>query len=325
MASERAEQGGAVTIAVHELSKVFGGRVRALDGVSTRIRAGEIYGLVGGNGAGKTTFMRTLLGLVKPSDGSIEVIPFDDAPQQGEAVIGSLIEAPSFVRGLSGRNNLRLLARYWGLADSDVDAELDVGGLSEDASHRKYRTYSLGMKQRLGVAAALLGRPNIIVLDEPTNGLDPAGIADLRELFTTLKDRGHTVILSSHLLSEVEGVCDRVGVLKNGRLVAEGTLAEIRGMSRRGARVTITVDQVDKALQVLAEAGITAGASATVPLAIEIPVDDVSTPKINSLLVSAGVNVAAVTTSENSLEEMYFEITQDVAERAEPVHEGAEK
>jgi ABC-2 type transport system ATP-binding protein len=325
MASERAEQGGAVTIAVRDLSKVFGGRVRALDGVSTRIRAGEIYGLVGGNGAGKTTFMRTLLGLVKPSGGTIEVTLPAAGATQGEAVIGSLIEAPSFVRGLSGRDNLRLLARYWGLVDSDVDAELAIVGLSDAASRRKYRTYSLGMKQRLGVAAALLGRPNIIVLDEPTNGLDPAGIADLRELFVTLKDRGHTVILSSHLLSEVEGICDRIGVLKNGRLVAEGTLAEIRGMSRRGARVTITVDQVDKALAVLSAAGIAAGASATVNLAIEIPLDDVSTPTINTLLVSAGINVAAVTTAENSLEEMYFEITQDVAERAEPVHEGAEK
>src|SRR5687768_3134037 len=115
MASERAEQGGAVTIAVRDLSKVFGGRVRALDGVSTRIRAGEIYGLVGGNGAGKTTFMRTLLGLVKPSGGTIEVTLPAAGATQGEAVIGSLIEAPSFVRGLSGRDNLRLLARYWGL------------------------------------------------------------------------------------------------------------------------------------------------------------------------------------------------------------------
>ncbi|WP_435591270.1 ABC transporter ATP-binding protein [Nocardia sp. bgisy118] len=209
------------------LTKRYGEHL-AVDDVGMRVAAGEIYGFLGPNGAGKTTTLRMLAGLIRPSAGVATVLggaPGDPAVLRR---IGALIESPGFYPYLSGRDNLRVLAKYRGLGRPEVADALDRVGLADRADD-KFRTYSLGMKQRLGVGAALLGRPDLLILDEPTNGLDPAGMAEMRELITELAADGHTVLLSSHLLTEVQEICDRVGVISGGKLIAESTVAELCG------------------------------------------------------------------------------------------------
>ena len=206
-------------LVTNELSRRFGQRV-ALDSLSIRVRRGEIYGFLGPNGAGKTTAIRCILGLIRADSGTTSVFGESD-PVQRLRHIGAVVETPAFHPFLSGREALELSARYGGISVHSVDEALDWVGLSE-RSHDRVSTYSLGMRQRLGLARALLGRPPLLVLDEPTNGMDPRGMADVRNrLLTMAADHGTTVFISSHLLSEVEKLCDRVGILHHGRLVAE--------------------------------------------------------------------------------------------------------
>jgi ABC-2 type transport system ATP-binding protein len=210
-----------------DLTKTYGG-VRAVDGVSLSVRAGEIYGFLGPNGAGKTTTLRIVAGLVRPTAGTVAVLGRKPGHPETLARVGSLIESPGFYPYLSGRDNLRVLARYAGVHPNRAGAALELVDLAERGDD-KYAGYSLGMKQRLGVAAALLNDPELLILDEPTNGLDPAGIRDMRALVKELAAVGHTVLLSSHQLGEVEQICDRVGVVSHGKLIAESTVEELRG------------------------------------------------------------------------------------------------
>ncbi|MFI6030490.1 ABC transporter ATP-binding protein [Amycolatopsis magusensis] len=214
-------------IEVSALTKRYG-RTTALDGVDLHVEKGQVYGLLGRNGAGKTTLMRTLLGLVRPGSGTVRVLGHPPGDPAVFRRVGALIEGAAFYPHLTGRDNLRLLTRYSALPESEVDKALARVGLADRAGDR-YRGYSQGMKQRLGVASALLGTPELVVLDEPANGLDPASMAALRQL---IRDVEGTVLLSSHLLGEVAQVCDRVGVLRDGRLVFEGTLAELTAGGR---------------------------------------------------------------------------------------------
>lgn len=208
------------------LTKRYGDRL-AVDRVDLTVRRGEVYGFVGPNGSGKTTTLRMLLGLVRPTGGGATVLGRPPGAPDALARIGALVEGPGFYPYLSGRLNLRVLARYAGLDDVAVEAALEQVDLTGRGSDR-FRSYSHGMKQRLGVAAALLSRPELLMLDEPTNGLDPAGLADMRDLIRAVAAQGQTVLLSSHLLGEVQHVCDRIGVIAAGRLRAEGTVAEVR-------------------------------------------------------------------------------------------------
>src|SRR4051794_23779591 len=202
------------------------GRMRAVEELSISVPRGEVYGFLGPNGAGKTTTLRMLLGLVQPTSGSLRLLGRRPGPGY-LARVGALIEGPAFYPYLSGRDNLRVLADHGGVRRSRVDGVLETVALAERAGDR-YATYSLGMKQRLGLAAALLKDPELLILDEPTNGLDPAGMADMRVTIRALAADGRTVLLSSHLLAEVEQVCARVGVLNHGRLVTETPVAELR-------------------------------------------------------------------------------------------------
>src|SRR6059058_2969482 len=217
-------------VETHGLTKRYGSGVLAVNSIDMSVRRGEVYGFLGPNGAGKTTTLRMLVGLIRPNAGTATVAGQAPGSPAGLARIGSLIESPGYYPYLSGRENLRVIADLAGVDSKRVEEVLDMVELASRAG-RKFGTYSTGMKQRLGVAAALLKDPELLILDEPTNGLDPQGMAEMRTLIRDVGQGQRTVLLSSHLLGEVEQMCDRVGVIQHGRLVAEGTLAELRGAS----------------------------------------------------------------------------------------------
>ncbi|MEU4601253.1 ABC transporter ATP-binding protein [Nocardia sp. NPDC023988] len=284
------------------LTKRYGEHL-AVDAVSMRVGTGEIYGFLGPNGAGKTTTLRMLAGLVRPSAGTATV--HGSAPGAPEALrrVGVLIEGPGFYPYLSGRDNLRVLARYRGLGDREVTQALARVDLTTRADDR-FRTYSLGMKQRLGVGAALLGDPDLLVLDEPTNGLDPAGLAEMRSLIVDLAAEGHTVLLSSHQLIEVQEICHRVGVISGGRLLAESTVAELRGTASLLVRAE-PVDVAVEAVRAVSDAPVRVSAEG-----IRIATTTAMAPAVARAVVQAGVDLLELRVDEKSLEEVFFELTE---------------
>ncbi len=212
----------------HDLSKRFG-TVTAVANVNLHVQRGEVFGFLGPNGAGKTTTIGMILGLVHPSAGRISLLGQPITPSHNAALeqIGSLVGAPSLLPYLTARGNLQLLAKLHNEVDNGrIDEVLEQVGLTA-AAERKVKGFSTGMKQRLGLAAALLHHPALIILDEPTNGLDPSGMREVRQLIRQLADSGTTIFLSSHLLHEVEQVCDRVAFIRQGSIVAEGTVEEL--------------------------------------------------------------------------------------------------
>jgi ABC-2 type transport system ATP-binding protein len=290
-------------VVTEALTKRYGERL-AVNDVSLTVRRGEVYGFLGPNGAGKTTTLRMLLGLVRPTSGAARVLGHEPGFPLAMARLGALVEGPGFYPYLSGRDNLRVLARYRGLDGTDVEAALDRVDLRERGGDR-FKSYSMGMKQRLGVAAALLGDPELLVLDEPTNGLDPAGMADMRRLIVELAGHGQSVLLSSHLLNEVEEICDRVGVISAGRLLTESTVADLRG----AASVIVRATPPDVALA--AAMGV-AGDDAVQRLddgRLHLDVDPTRTAELTRALVDAGADVYEIRPSERSLEEVFFEMT----------------
>jgi ABC-2 type transport system ATP-binding protein len=289
-------------VLTNELTKRYGHRL-AVDRVSLSVRRGEVYGFLGPNGAGKTTTLRMLLGLVRPSGGTASVLDQPPGAPTGLRRVGALVEGPGFYPYLSGRDNLRVLARYAGLDEVAVEAALELVDLTGRAGDR-FRAYSLGMKQRLGVAAALLGEPELLILDEPTNGLDPAGMADMRALIRALADQGQTVLLSSHMLGEVEQICDRVGVISAGRLRVESSVAELRGQ----ASVLVRAEPLPAA-QELAGRMIGGDRVSTLDGSIRVAVEADHTAGLVRALVLAGISVLEVRRVERTLEEAFFEMT----------------
>ncbi|AXB48297.1 ABC transporter ATP-binding protein [Amycolatopsis albispora] len=292
-------------VEIRELSKRYGD-VLAVDRLSLTVRPGEVYGFLGPNGAGKTTTLRILLGLLRPTSGQVRLFGKPPGDLSG---VGALIESPAFYPYLSGRENLRVLARYTGAGTERVDAVLDTVDLLARGGDR-YSSYSLGMKQRLGVAAALLKDPRLLVLDEPTNGLDPAGMADMRVLIRELGASGRTVLLSSHLLGEVQQICDRVGVVSRGRLVAENTVAELRGTSV----LRVVADPLPRAAEVAANLL----GQARVEVrdgALELGVEPEKAAWLNGELVAAGLAVSELRVAERDLEQVFFELTEGGADR----------
>ena len=292
-----------LAIETRALTKRYGDAIVAVDDLDLRVRRGEVYGFLGPNGAGKTTTLRMLLGLVRPTSGQATVLGASPGSPQGLARIGALVETPAFYPYLSGRDNLRVLARHAGVSEDRVEAVLAEVRLSGRAGDRS-ASYSLGMKQRLGVAAALLKDPELLILDEPTNGLDPAGMAEMREFMRSLGEGGRTLVLSSHLMGEIEQVCDRVGVIRDGSLVAEGTVEELRG--RAGLRVRA---------EPLSEAARLVGALPAVDQVIsvdgllDVAVDTAQAPAINRALVEAGIAVSELYAQKASLEDVFLELT----------------
>jgi len=290
-------------VEARNLTKRYRGGMLAVQGLDLTVRRGEVYGFLGPNGAGKSTTLRMLAGLSRPTAGHATVAGASPGTPQSLARLGVLIEAPAFWPYLSGRDNLRLLARYCRLPDRRVGVVLDEVEMS-DRANRPVGNYSTGMKQRLGVAAALLKDPELLILDEPTSGLDPQGMAEFRQLITRLGQGHRTVLLSSHLLDEVEQVCTRVGVINKGRMVAEGNLDEIRG----GSRIVIRAEPATKALAVLVELlgdRVAVGPDGAFILRVESN----RTAEITQRLVSAGVGVTELRSVERSLEEVFMELT----------------
>jgi ABC-2 type transport system ATP-binding protein len=287
------------------LSRRFGERL-AVDGLSLTVRRGEVYGFLGPNGAGKTTTLRMLLGLVRPTAGRARVLGHPPGSPAALAGVGALVEGPGFYPYLSGRDNLRVLARYAGLDDVAVGAALETVDLADRAGDR-FRSYSLGMKQRLGVAAALLRRPDLLILDEPTNGLDPAGMADMRQLVRALAGQGHTVLLSSHLLGEVQEICDRIGVIAQGRLRSESTVAELRG-----EKTLLIRAEPGPAARTVVERLVGPGrvTDADGGLAVATPAH--RAPELARALVLADVAVHELRPRERSLEDVFFSLTEGV-------------
>ncbi|MBO9325907.1 MAG: ABC transporter ATP-binding protein [Roseiflexus sp.] len=294
------------TIRTEELTKRFGDRV-AVDRINLEVRSGEIFGFLGPNGAGKTTTISMLLGLIRPTSGRAFVLGYDIQKETAAALreVGAMIESPAFYPYLSGRDNLRVLARAAGLPDRRVDEVLEQVDLSSRARDR-FSAYSQGMKQRLGIAAALLHRPRLIMLDEPTNGLDPAGQLEIRNLVRSLADSGRTVFLCSHMLHEVEQICQRVAILKQGRIIAQG---EVATLVRRGVLVR-TIGERERAEALLrATPWISSVSDCGGAFLIDAPGD--RTADINALLTASGVPVAEIRKYESSLEEFFLEVTAE--------------
>lgn len=282
---------------------------RAVNGLDLTVEEGGVFGFLGPNGSGKTTTIRLLLGLVHADAGNMHI--FDRrVPHELPTVlpnVGALVETPIFFPNFSGRRNLELLAGLAGVPDVRIDEVLDLVGLRDRARDRA-KTYSLGMKQRLGIAAALLKRPKLLILDEPTNGLDPAGIREMREFIRSLGASGEvTVFLSSHLLSEVQQICDRVGILSRGELVKAGTVAEVLAHGARSTDVRVRVADLPAADAVLREAGF-----AITPHPDHFVVAGVDDPaRITYLLSQSGHYVSELAPVMVDLETVFLELTGD--------------
>jgi ABC-type multidrug transport system ATPase subunit len=291
-------------VETHDLTRRYGERL-AVDRVSLTVRRGEVYGFLGPNGAGKTTTLRMLLGLITPTGGRATVLGGVPGRPEVARRVGALVEGPGFFPYLSGRDNLRVLTRYRGLPDAAADAVLERVDLRDRGGDR-FKSYSLGMKQRLGVAAALLGDPELLILDEPTNGLDPAGVADMRTLVAALAAAGQTVLLSSHLLGEVQEICHRVAVINAGRLVIEAPVTELRGAA---GGLLVRAEPLDVVLAVGMRLAGDDAVTVTDGL-VRLRLDPGRAPELTRELVLAGAGVQEIRPAERSLEEAFFELTE---------------
>jgi len=303
--SEAAEAAGNPNLVeARDLTKRYSGGVLAVQGLDLTVRRGEVYGFVGPNGAGKTTTLRMLAGLIQPTSGHAIVAGGSPGSPRSLSNLGAMIQAPAFWPYLSGRDNLRLLARYCRVPDRRAGTVLEEVDLT-DRAHRAVGTYSTGMKQRLGVAAALLKDPSLLILDEPSSGLDPQGMADFRDLITRIGQGERTVLLSSHLLGEVEQICTRVGVISRGRMVAEGTIEEIRG----GFHLIVRAEPADRARALLAGAVGADRVDVRADGAFSLRINPDQAGVVNQHLVTSGLTVTEFRTAERSLEEVFMELT----------------
>ncbi|SDX79020.1 ABC-2 type transport system ATP-binding protein [Modestobacter sp. DSM 44400] len=301
-------------VEMHGVSKTYRRRgrppQRALDGLDLVVEAGGVHGFLGPNGSGKTTTIRVLLGLIRPDAGEVRLLdrPVPAALPQVIGSVGALVETPLFFPGFSGRLNLRLLADIAGLPYTRVDEVLALVDLTDRAEDR-VKGYSLGMKQRLGIAAALLKSPRLLVLDEPSNGLDPAGIRDVRELIRRLgRDGSTTVLLSSHLLVEIEQVCDHVSIMARGRRVVTGPVGQVLA-SRSSGDVRVRVPHLAEAAAVLTAAGFAVSPADGGLLVHAVPAPG----EITRVLAEHGHYLEELTPVTADLESAFLELTAEPA------------
>ena len=290
------------------LTKRYGG-ITAVDGLSMEVRRGHVYGLLGPNGSGKTTTMGMLLGLVRPTSGTFSLFGSTDGHRQALRRVGAIVETPSFYPYLSGRRNLIYFQGISGRGlPGEIDYLLDTVGLLERADS-KFRTYSLGMKQRLGLAYAMLGDPELLFLDEPTNGMDPEGMIEVRDLIRNLGAEGRTVLLSSHLLHEVEQVCDSVTIISKGKLIAQGDVSELV-QSRKGEQLRLRTTDDSKAREIVSKLP-WVGSVTTSEGAILVSAPAERSGELAAALGRSDVYVTEMAPVETSLEEFFLEVTGD--------------
>ena len=288
-----------------EYRRLRGSPRMAVDGLDFAVAEGGVFGFLGPNGAGKTTTIRCLLGLVAPTAGTCRLLGVDVGDlHRVVGRVGAIVEAPALFPTMSGRRNLELLGRLQGIGPRRVTATLERVGLAERADEL-VKHYSLGMRQRLGLAAALLKDPEVLILDEPANGLDPAGIKEVRELLRGLGGEGRTVFVSSHLLSEVRQTCDQVAILARGRCVAAGPVAQVL-TNGHGARLLVRLEDLERGRAVLAATGIQAAADGEV-LRVALPPDEAAT--VTKALAAEGLYLSELRADEADLETVFLELT----------------
>ncbi len=298
---------GEVVLSIHNLSKQYGKRL-AVDNLSLDVRRGEIFGFLGPNGAGKTTTIRMMLGLIAPSGGSVDILGKDIVFYRSEILprVGALVETPALYLYLSGRDNLRAVgSALGGVPRSRIDDVLELVGLQNRQKDR-VRTYSLGMKQRLGVAMALLQDPDVLVLDEPANGLDPAGIVEMRDLMHQLSAAGKTVFISSHLLTEVQQICTRVAIINLGKLVTESTVEELTSAHGEFA---VTLERAQEALMLVQAQNWGREARLNEQGALITPAPANRGRDLNLFLVQAGFAPDTISQATQDLEEVFLRLT----------------
>ena len=310
---------GGWAVETHGLTKRFGPNV-AVDHVELLVPRGSAFGYLGPNGAGKTTLIRTLLGLTRADAGTMSLLGIRVPSERSRALarVGAIVDEPRFHHHLTGRENLRLLgAARGGDADGRIPGSLARVGLTERADH-KVASYSMGMRQRLGVAACLLGDPELLILDEPMNGLDPAGMHEMRTMIRSLVDEGRTVMLSSHLLDEVERTCDAVAIVDRGRVIRQGPIDEL--VRTAGARI-VQLDCSDPAAagRLLEQSGITAGVTpGELMLTVTLPsgASRETVAEVNRRLVGGGISVYGLQEVHATLEDWFLSVTSRLGEQS---------
>ena len=305
-------------IQIENVSKTYvlkgknkGATVKAVANATLDVEEGEILGLLGANGAGKTTLIKLILGLANMDSGNITVAGYDVVRSREKALtnIGALVEAPTMFAEYTGLENLKYYAKLQGgnISDERIKAIVDLVGLN-DRINSKFKSYSLGMKQRLGIAQAIMHKPAILLLDEPTNGLDPTGIAQMRELFVNLKNQlGTTIVISSHMLSEMQQVCDRVAFMAKGEIKAVKTMEEVNYGVDTFRKFSIECSDSATALEIISNQGVECRkeGDALIVIANQTAVGDLVT-----MLVNSGINVYTVTKIKRTLEDLYKEVSK---------------
>jgi ABC-2 type transport system ATP-binding protein len=312
---------GQLAIETRGLTKRFGERT-ALDGVDLQVPRGTAFGFLGPNGAGKTTMIRTLLGLTHASAGNMHLLGHPVPAERAEALqrVGAIVEEPRFHMHLSGRENLGIVAAVRSPETRErIEPALHRVGLSERAGD-KVKSYSMGMRQRLGVARCLLADPLLLILDEPTNGLDPGGIQEFREMIRAMVEQeGRTVFISSHLLDEVEKTCDAAAIVDRGKVVTQGTIADLAGGGAVRHELIVGVDDADLALGALDSSTLVHEARRCEQgIRVVLTGDERTAAEVNAALVGAGVAVMRLEPVRHSLEQRFLEMTQRLDAGAEP-------
>lgn len=282
--------------------------ITAVDDVTLDVEQGEIFGLVGSNGAGKTTLIKLMLGLTKADSGSVTICGYDSDKDSEKVLscVGAIVEEPTLFKDMTGMQNLTMLARLGGgLPQSRIDQVVEIVGLKERIN-TKFSTYSLGMRQRLGIAQAIMHSPQVLLLDEPINGFDPQGIIEMRGLLRTLaKEYGTTILVSSHILSELEELCDRVGIIKRGKLIAVDTIANLQ-KDNNEIILRMTCSDVIKAAQIIAELEDIQVKVVDQYLYVKCTSEQ-QISDVTAALVGAGVAITSINTKKKTLEQIYME------------------